>query len=42
MSDNRRQYRAIKQAVKQLYPEEPWAIWPGTWTLWSFRNQIRV
>lgn len=23
MSDSRRQYRAIKQAVKQLYPEEP-------------------
>ena len=23
MSDNRRQYRAIKHAVKQLYPEEP-------------------
>src|SRR3989304_1290887 len=23
MSDSRRQYRAIKRAVKQLYPEEP-------------------
>jgi len=23
MSDSRRQYRAIRQALKQLYPEEP-------------------
>ena len=36
MSDSRRQYRAIKQAMKQLYPGEPQGreAWRGTWKHW--------